>query len=86
MIKFLVREIAEGQGLNIQGLSDKSGIAYSTIVDVWYDRTRRIDKATLSRLCAALQATPGELLEYVEDEEADSKRAPDLVGAAVSST
>ena len=62
MIKFRVREIAEGKGRNIQALADKSEIAYSTILDLWHDRVRRIDKLTLNRLCVALEVSPGDLI------------------------
>ncbi len=60
--------------MNMQNLATKSGISYSTIVDLWHDRTRRIDKDTLSRLCLALGTTPGELLAFDEEteEEIDS--------------
>ncbi len=71
MIKLRVREIAEGKGMTMQALSDKSGIAYSTIIDWWYDRARRIDKNTLNALCAALGVEPGELI--VREVEATEK-------------
>jgi putative transcriptional regulator len=76
MIKFRVREIAEKQGLNIQRLASKSGIAYSTILDLWHDRVRRIDKATLNRLCEALNVTPGDLI--IRDP--DDIELPELIG------
>ncbi len=77
MVRLRVREIAEGQGLNMQRLADKSGISYSTIVDLWYDRTRRLDKDTLSRLCQALNVTPGDVLKY-EPENTTGNYAPGL--------
>ena len=69
MVRLRVKEIAEAQGLNMHSLATKTGISYSTIVDVWHDRTRRIDKETLSRLCQALGVTPGELLIFEEEED-----------------
>ncbi len=80
MVRLRVREIAEGQGLNMQRLADKSGISYSTIVDLWYDRTRRLDKDTLSRLCQALNVTPGDLLAF-EPETSGGIYSPALVAA-----
>ncbi len=79
MVSFRIREIAEAQGLNMQKLSAKSGISYSSIVDLWYDRTRRIDKDTLSRLCQALGVTPGELLTFEAEEESSGNYTPGLV-------
>jgi len=78
VVRFQVKEIAESQGLNMQKLADKSGISYSTIVDLWYDRTRRIDKETLARLCEALGVSTGELLVW-EQEQPINKRMPALV-------
>ena len=75
MIRMKVREIAEAQGLNMQALSDKSGIAYSSIIDLWYDRARVYHKRTLHRLCVALNVTPGDLL--VEDGLEEKDETPD---------
>lgn len=69
VIKLRVREVAEAKGLNIQDLANKSQIAYSTVLDFWHDRTRRIDKSTLNRLCEALEVGPGELIVRVEGDE-----------------
>ncbi len=80
MVVFRVKEIAEAQGLNMQKLSAKSGISYSTVVDLWYDRTRRIDKDTLARLCEALGVSTGELLVW-EQEQPTNKYRPALVAA-----
>lgn len=78
MVSFRVREVAEVQGLNMQKLSTKAGISYSSIVDLWYDRTRRIDKDTLSRLCHALGVTPGDLLMFEAEEDAEGNLSPGL--------
>ncbi len=80
MVVFRVKEIAEAQGLNMQKLSAKSGISYSTVVDLWYDRTRRIDKDTLARLCEALGVSTGELLVW-EQEQPANKYSPTLIAA-----
>jgi DNA-binding Xre family transcriptional regulator len=76
IIKLRVREVAEAQGLNIQELSDKSKIAYSTVLDFWHDRVRRIDKDTLNRLCEALGVGPGVLI--VREEGDEKNEAPGL--------
>ncbi len=76
MIRIKVREIAEGQGLNQQMLADKTGLAYSSVTDLWYDRVRRIDKRTLDRLCKTLDVSPGDLLERdgSKDENRNAQR------------
>jgi transcriptional regulator with XRE-family HTH domain len=67
MVKLRVRELAEAQGLNIQELAKRSGIAYSSALDLWYDRVQRIDKKTIGRVAKALGVRPGEL--FGEEEE-----------------
>lgn len=75
MIKLRVREVAESKGMTMQALSDKSGIAYSTVVDLWYDRTRRIDKKTLGSLCAALEVEPGDLIVREQEQTQKNRTA-----------
>ncbi len=81
MVRLRVREVAEAQDLNMNRLALKSGISYSTIVDLWYDRTRRLDKETLSRLCQALGVTPGDLLTWEPEEQSANKYRPALIAA-----
>lgn len=69
MVKLRVRELAELQGLNIQALANRSGVAYSSVLDLWHDRVQRIDKKTLGRISKALGVKPGELLSEGDDEK-----------------
>lgn len=64
-IKWRVRRLAEAQGMNLTMLSERTGMAYSSIVDYWYGRARRVDLRNLERLCVALNTTPCEVLEYL---------------------
>jgi DNA-binding Xre family transcriptional regulator len=68
MVTLRVRELAEAQGLNIQELANRSGIAYSSALDLWYDRVQRIDKKTIGKIAKALGVRPGDLFGEVEDE------------------
>lgn len=79
MIKLRVREIAENKGLNIQSLANRSEIAYSTVLDLWYDRVRRIDKTTLNRLCSALDVEPGDLIVREVENTGEKQLTPVLV-------
>lgn len=76
MVRLRVREIAESQGLNIQDLANKSGVAYSTVLDLWHDRVQQINKRTLGRISKALGVKPGELLD-----EDDQKNLEPLLAA-----
>lgn len=67
MVKLRIRELAEAQGLNIQELANRSGIAYSSALDLWYDRVQRIDKKTIARVSKALGVRPGDLFGESED-------------------
>jgi DNA-binding Xre family transcriptional regulator len=82
VIRSKLAEIAEAKGFNRHSLSVATGLSYSSVVDLWLDRTRRIDKDTLNRLCRVLGVQPGDLLIYeataAEEEEID---VPELVAA-----
>ena len=65
-VKWKIRGVAEAQGLNIEHLSQRAGIAYNTAKAIWYGSSRRIDTQTLAKICRALDAQPGDLLEYKE--------------------
>jgi DNA-binding Xre family transcriptional regulator len=67
MVILRVRELAETQGMNIQELATRSGIAYSSALDLWYDRVQRIDKKTIDKVAKALGVRPGELFGEKED-------------------
>ncbi len=69
MVRFLVRELAEERGWTISKLAEVSGIAYSSALDLWYDRPQRIDKKTIERLCIALNVQPGALFKYVPEKK-----------------
>ena len=49
----------------ITALAERTGLAYNTAHALYTGRTTRIDHETLNRLCAALDAQPGDLLVYV---------------------
>lgn len=84
MIELRVRDVAYRRGITtIKALAEQASLAYDTAADLWHGRMQRIDRDVLARVCKALDSQPGDLLEYVEDGE--SKRVPDLLGAAISS-
>lgn len=73
-IKWKIKKLAEARGMNISQLADASGMAYSSALDYWHGRARRIDLVTLERICEALGCTPAEVFEYLpgvklEDQE-----------------
>lgn len=64
-IQWKVREIAERQGIqNPVQLADRLGVVYNTARGLWFGFPSRIDLPTLNRVCARLNCTPGDLLEF----------------------
>ena len=51
--------------MTITALAARTGLAYNTAHALYTGRTTRIDHETLDRLCAALDAQPGDLFVYV---------------------
>lgn len=64
MIRWKVRQLAEARGWNIGQLAEEAEIAYSSALDFWHGRARRVDLAVLNRLCNALECRPGDVFEY----------------------
>ncbi len=53
--------------MNIQKLSEQSGISRTTLSKIYNDKATRIDFNTLNALCKALDCTICDLLEYIPD-------------------
>lgn len=64
MIRWKIRQLAEAKGWNIGQLAEEAEIAYSSALDFWHGRPRRVDLAVLNRLCNALGVGPCEVFEY----------------------
>ena len=68
-VRFRLGKILDERGIKAEEFADKAGIHYRTVLDVANDRTQRIDKTTLARICDALKVAPGEILEYTPEQE-----------------
>lgn len=69
IINHLSREMG-ARRLTIQQVANASGLAYSTVLDLYHDRAKRLDVRTLDALCKAVGvASLGELFEYRLDGE-----------------
>jgi putative transcriptional regulator len=76
--RWRVRKLAEAKGMNISQLAEASGMAYSSVLDYWHNRGRRIDLLNVERLCKALDCTPADLFEYLPDVTIDDESIEDL--------
>lgn len=52
---------------NIQDVYEKTGLARSTIANLYHDKTQRIDYDTLDKLCKLFECSVGDIVEHYED-------------------
>lgn len=52
---------------NIQDVYEKTGLARSTIANLYHDRTQRIDYDTLDKLCKLFECSIGDIIEFYEE-------------------
>ena len=55
--------------MSVTELSEKVGITMANISILKNGKAKAVKLSTLDRICKALQCQPGDLLEYVPDEE-----------------
>lgn len=78
IVKWKVREVAERRGVaNASQLAERADINKNTANALWNGASLRVDRETLAKLCAALDCTTGDLLEYNPNE----KQTPSLAAA-----
>ena len=53
--------------MNIQKVSDLTGISRTTLSKIVNDKFTRIDLNTIKQLCKVLECTTQDLLEYIPD-------------------
>ena len=72
----IVNHVSRAMGerrLSIQEVVRRSGLAYSTVHDIYHDKARRMDWQTVDALCRGIGvATLAELFEYRPDEPSTS--------------
>jgi putative transcriptional regulator len=56
----------------LKELAEKTGIAVNNLSILKSNKARAIRFSTLEAICRVLKCQPGDLLEYVEDETAES--------------
>ena len=56
--------------ISAKKLSQDSGLSYSTVVKLRNTMPSRIDADTLEKLCTVLRCQPGDLLQWVPDDDA----------------
>lgn len=51
---------------NIQDVYEKTGLARSTIANLYHDKTQRIDYDTLDKLCTLFECSVGDIIEFCD--------------------
>ena len=67
MIKIHLSKIMGAQRVNIQKLSELTGLSRSTISNMYNEKVNRVDLDTLNSICKALNCGINDLLEYISD-------------------
>lgn len=59
--------------MNIQDVSDKTGLARNTIAFLYHEKVKRIDFETLAKLCVCFDCSVGDILECAPTNPMDIK-------------
>ena len=68
MVRWRLKEIGEPERWNPHNLAAATGLAYTTVYNMWENKTRRADLDTIGKLAQALKVEPGALLHTSESE------------------
>lgn len=69
MINFKVAELMGRHRLTQKALAEMTNIRPNTISALWHGTVKRIEVEHIEKLCIALKCQPGDLLEYIPDNE-----------------
>ena len=68
-VRFRLRELLDERGMSQTELQTRTGLAYSTVNDLYNNKPRRVELDTLDVLCDVLDCTIAELLERIPDKK-----------------
>lgn len=69
MIENRLSRILGERRMSIADLARESGVAYTSLFELYHGRAKRVDLKTLNSICKALGVQPGDILEYQPDPE-----------------
>ncbi|ODB59645.1 MULTISPECIES: helix-turn-helix transcriptional regulator [Paenibacillus] len=73
MIRFSLDKIMKDRGLEQKDIVSITGINRNTVKALASNANARIDFPTLNTLCRTLGVLPGELIEYLPEDEEESR-------------
>ena len=68
-IKIKVSELLGRHKMTQKELSDRTGIRPGTVSALYHENIKRLEIDQINKLCAVFNCQPGDLFEYVPDEE-----------------
>ena len=75
MIEVRLKDLLEARGRTRYWLEKESGIHYNTLARIERaELSNRIELRVLEEICRALECEPGDILIWVDDSKAESKR------------
>ena len=74
MVRWRLKELAEPERWNPHNLAAATGLAYTTVYNMWENKTRRADLDTIGKLATALKVEPGALLVRVESKDTSASQ------------
>ncbi|HYL97951.1 MAG TPA: helix-turn-helix transcriptional regulator [Blastocatellia bacterium] len=75
MIKWTVSEVARRAGIkNARDLARLARVHLNTAYGIWNGTAKRVDLATIDRICTVLQVKPGQLFEHDAEPDAVARR------------
>lgn len=69
MVRLTIDRYLDKLGITRYELAKRTDIKFQTIDRYYKNRVVRYDSYILDRICAALDCTPGDIIEYVNDGE-----------------
>ena len=69
MIKFRLKVLLAMNDMNQKELSEKIDVRQPTISAICRGTIKEVPVGVLNKICAALKCQPGDVMEYIQDEE-----------------
>lgn len=69
MIKFRLKVLLAMNDMNQKELSEKIDVRQPTISAICRGTIKEVPVGVLNKICAALKCQPGDVMEYIPDEE-----------------
>lgn len=71
MIRIKLSELLGKKRMSRRELAQLIGVRPNTIGDMYNDNVKRLDVATLNKICTVLECDISDILEFTKDEEVD---------------